>query len=360
MDHQVEEIVEKYQLETRETTLAVGGGFCLNCPTNAYLMKKYRFKRFQAPPCINDGGQALGIGLYEFYRRMGQFSFSFGENPFRGVAPKISVERIKMLKETSFVEKVTQYTAKQAANDLIKDVVVWFEDGAEIGPRALGHRSLLGNPTNPRTKKRLNEIKKREFWRPVAPIVKVEEGDEYFEQLLPSPFMLHTFRLRPEWKERLESISHIDGTARVQTVKKDCLETQKICEILDEMKKIVGVPIICNTSLNDKGEPIIETMERALDFAMEKKIVCVYINGWRIQLKNFDQYQGEFKEAGIPFVVEDSDKKIQFNPWNIEEESIRYILHKDRNRFDLSDKKDVEKAIQYIKKKKNRSLLYHE
>lgn len=344
MDKQVSDILKKSGLKGEDVILAVGGGFCLNCPTNAFLIEKYNFADFMVAPCINDGGQSLGIGLYEFYKRNDRISFSFGQNPFRG-GTFYNSDFIKSLKNKNCVKSITGFCADTVAKDLLTDVIVWYDGNAEIGPRALGHRSLLGNAANPQTKIRLNDIKRREFWRPVAPIVMEEEAAEYFYNIQPSPYMLIIYRIRKRYLKELQSIAHLDGTARVQTVSKNNLELGKIYDILSSIKKYTGYPIICNTSLNDKGEPIIESPLRAIQFALEKGISIVYINGNRIELDTIGKNDLQYSIPQIDFRKKNVDKmKRVNNPYQVNESDIQVVYRKFRRKFNLlkfEDSKEV-------------------
>lgn len=130
-------------------------------------------------------------------------------------------------------------------------------------------------------KNKINEIKKRQFWRPVAPIVLESEGKFWFEDYIPSKYMLLTFDIKKDAEDIVKAISHLDKSARIQTIFD---ENERIVQILKRLYEVVGVPILCNTSLNDYKEPIIETPEEAIEFALKKKIHVVYLNGKRITL----------------------------------------------------------------------------
>lgn len=344
MDEQVDEILKMYGLSGEELILAVGGGFCLNCPTNSYLMKKYHFRDFMAAPCINDGGQSLGIGLMSFHQNLGNISFSFGRNPFRA-GTLYNSEWLENWKTNPQIKQVSEFCADIAAKDICEDVVVWYESAAEIGPRALGHRSLLGNPSDPRTKDRLNQIKQREFWRPVAPIVMEEEASEYFEEIRPSPYMLHVFRIRPQYCEALSSIAHLDFTARVQTVCKNDIPLRKIYGILQSMKEHTGYPILCNTSLNDRGEPIIESPQRAIEFALEKQINVVYIDGLRVELSPGCVMHSAYRPKISHQIPGASDLAVTANPYRVSLDDICLVFRKYRKDYRLDDPEDAQAII---------------
>jgi carbamoyltransferase len=143
-------------------------------------------------------------------------------------------------------------------------VVGWFQGRSEFGPRALGNRSIIADPRKAEMKDILNKrVKHRQSFRPFAPIVLAERAKEIFEGDEDSPFMLIAKRVRPEWRDKIPAIVHVDGTARVQTVRQD--QNEVLYRLLKEFDAITGVPVLINTSFNVKGEPIVETPEDAVE-----------------------------------------------------------------------------------------------
>jgi carbamoyltransferase len=154
--------------------------------------------------------------------------------------------------------------ADRAAEVLAADgVVAWFQGRSEYGPRALGHRSLLAHPGNEANTERLNEVKGREQFRPVAPMVLAGRAAEVFEGVLPSPYMLFVHRVRDEWRKRIPAVVHIDGTARVQTV--DPAADPLTAGLLTAFDRRTGLPVVVNTSLNTAGRPMVDTPREALE-----------------------------------------------------------------------------------------------
>jgi carbamoyltransferase len=141
--------------------------------------------------------------------------------------------------------------------------VAWFQGRSEFGPRALGHRSLLANPARAENLSRLNDVKGREQFRPVAPMVLRERASEIFEGLLPSPYMLFTHRVEPGWRERIPAVVHVDGSARIQTV--DRSEEPLVARLLDAFQARTGLPVVVNTSLNTAGRPMVDDPRDALE-----------------------------------------------------------------------------------------------
>jgi carbamoyltransferase len=154
--------------------------------------------------------------------------------------------------------------AREAAAVLAANgLVAWYQGRSEYGPRALGHRSLLAHPGDPATTGRLNDVKGREQFRPVAPMVHAGRAAEIFEGELPSPYMLFVHRVRPRWRERIPAVVHVDGTARVQTV--DPGTEPLTAELLADFERRTGLPVLVNTSLNTAGRPIVDTPREAME-----------------------------------------------------------------------------------------------
>lgn len=258
-------IIRAEGLDPAATTLAMSGGFALNCRANSQVMQHFGFAHFQAPPAVNDSGISLGYGLLYFLKTMQQFHFKGG--PAGMGARAVALPRT----EPADLDTVL--------DDLMVGPIVWIEGGAEMGPRALGHRSLLADPRNPAAKDRLNEIKRRQWWRPVAPVILDEHVDAWFEKADHSPYMLRTFTLRPERAAQVPAVAHLDRSARIQTLSRD--EAPQLCGVLTAFHRRTGVPMLCNTSLNDKGEPIINTLDEALAFARRRGVGVVYVDGRR-------------------------------------------------------------------------------
>jgi carbamoyltransferase len=155
---------------------------------------------------------------------------------------------------------IARATAELIAAD---GIVGWFQGRSEFGPRALGHRSLLANPRRAENLVRLNDIKGREHFRPVAPMVSLSRSAEIFEGMLPSPFMLFTHRVRANWRDRIPAVVHVDGSARAQTV--DPADEILVARLLQHVEELTGVPVVVNTSLNTAGRPMVDDPRDALE-----------------------------------------------------------------------------------------------
>jgi len=141
--------------------------------------------------------------------------------------------------------------------------VAWFQGRSEYGPRALGHRSLLAHPGHAANLDRLNEVKGREQFRPVAPMVLAELAGDLFDGPLPSPYMLFTHRVAPRWAARIPAVVHVDGSARIQTV--DRRQEPLVARLLDAFARRTGLPVVVNTSLNTAGRPMVDDPRDALE-----------------------------------------------------------------------------------------------
>jgi carbamoyltransferase len=308
MERNVDRIVAEHSLDPTKTHLALAGGYALNCPSNSRLVLRYGFKSLLAPPCVSDCGQSLGIALGAFYKKLRgrPFSFTF-PGPYLGVEDKDFDGCAH--KYRSFIKEVAPLRIEQIAEDLERGPVVWLSGRAEIGPRALGNRSILGDPRTLKTKAVLNELKQREWWRPVAPVVMEEHLAEWFEDSRPSPYMLETFVVRSARRGRVPAIAHLDSSARVQSLSRD--QNPLLHQVVAGFNERTGVPMLCNTSLNDKGEPIVNNLEQAVNFCLRKKIPVAYLDRRRVSFCNFDAYQVRTPLARQPIVSAEDNVRVE-------------------------------------------------
>jgi hypothetical protein len=278
----VERICARAGVDPTQAYLSLSGGFALNCPTNSLLLDHFGFKGLLTPPCANDSGQALGIGLLGLHGRD-----AFARRGFRldSAYYGSTVQRLPeaLAEYGAYVENVSEFSADQFVSDLVDGPIAWLDGAGEMGPRALGHRSLLGDPRTLKTKDLLNKHKQRQWWRPVAPIVLAEHVTDWFDRERPSPYMLETADVRPEVRAQVPAIVHLDGSARHQTLTREV--NPLLHEAIAAFHESTGVPIVCNTSLNDKNEPIVNTAAEGLNFCIRKGISVAYVDGQRIQLR---------------------------------------------------------------------------
>ncbi len=247
--------------ETGETSIALAGGVALNCVANARLAAEGPFERVWVQPAAGDAGTSLGAALYAANKHGDRVS------PMTTAAlgrewGDDAIER--WLKTAQIPYARSNDIARDVAQTIADDgIVAWFQGRSEFGPRALGHRSLLANPRYAENLERLNDVKGREQFRPVAPMVLAERAPQIFIGQLPSPFMLFTHRVREEWRERIAAAVHVDGSARIQTVDRN--EEPLVARMLDELDRLTGTPVVINTSLNTAGRPMVDDVRDALE-----------------------------------------------------------------------------------------------
>ena len=255
------------QRETRLPDLCLGGGVALNGAANARILAESGFERVFVPPAPGDAGCALGAALYADRIYFNNPDRQVPDHPFWGPSVDASElakaaaedgQAVEELDEPSLVERI--------ASELDAGRVVgWMDGGSEFGPRALGHRSLLAAPHSRAVRDRLNrDIKHREEFRPFAPVVPAESAGRYFELppggLRLARFMSGVFPVRPEWRERLAAVTHVDGSARLQALERTM--APRLYALLEAYGRRSGVPVLLNTSFNVAGEPIVN---RALE-----------------------------------------------------------------------------------------------
>ncbi len=240
----------------------LAGGVALNCNANSRIRAEEFCDELFVQPGANDGGAALGAALEAASRYDAPMNFKM-EHAYWG--PSFSETDIeRLLQEAKVRYERHDDIAKETAKLLAAGKVVgWFQGRMELRPRALGNRSILADPTVAGQNDIVNErVKHREPWRPFAPVVTEESGATYFEQFCKSPFMLLTFYVKKELRKRLPAITHVDGSSRIQTVNE--AQNPSLYRLLKEFEKLKGVPVLLNTSFNDKDEPIVCTPRDAL------------------------------------------------------------------------------------------------
>ncbi len=255
----------------RQTTgaknLCIAGGVGLNCVANGRLVREAGFDNIWIQPAAGDDGIAIGCAYYghlalqknprSFVMKHAYLGIDYKDEDMRAVTDK-GLVRLATINTAS--EDICRDTAKLLSDE---QVIGWFQGRSEYGPRALGNRSIIADPRKAEMKDKLNKrVKFRQAFRPFAPIVLAERANEIFEGDEESPFMLLAKRVRPEWRDRIAAVVHVDGTARVQTVRQDT--NPRLYQLLKEFDALTGVPVLLNTSFNIKGEPIVETPRDAV------------------------------------------------------------------------------------------------
>jgi len=261
--------------KTKLSNLCLGGGVALNGVANYRILKEGPFDKMHIPPSPGDGGSAVGCAAYAYYSILNNERIiendaakMIANNVY--VGPQYTNDEIKSFLETYKIpyqkyerQELLQNTAKLIAD---QNVVGWYQGRAEWGPRALGNRSILADPRNAKMKDILNEkIKHRESFRPFAPSILEEHTSEYFELDIPSPYMLLVAKVKKP--DKIPAVTHVDGTGRLQTVSKKA--NPLYYDLINEFYKLTRVPVIINTSMNVRGEPIVNTPEQAFDMLLK-------------------------------------------------------------------------------------------
>lgn len=244
------------------TNVIFVGGCALNVLLNTKIVNSKLFKKIYIPPITNDCGQSLGAILYHH--------------------PEIECDYPFLGRSYGEIEYPNNKLIEQVTADLLDHKIIgWYQGASEIGPRALGHRSLIGLPDSNEMKYKISvKVKGREPYRPVAPIVIEEDANKYFEININSKYMTFSPLAREITKIEAPAIVHIDGSSRLQTLAKK--DNPILHDIMSNLKNYGKPPILMNTSFNFNGEPIVDTPEDAISSFKKSKIDILYINGQRI------------------------------------------------------------------------------
>lgn len=241
--------------ESHSRNLCVGGGVAMNCSANGRLLASGIAERMWLFPASGDAGLSVGASLLAS-RDMGATARARIDSPYWG--PEFTDDECeKVLDETPGISFIR---AGDLSNDVAGalargDVIGWFQGRMELGPRALGNRSILADPRSVAMRDKVNRVKRRELWRPLAPSILAERSAEWFEVVPPNAFMLFAIQARAIAKERAPAVVHVDGSARPQPVSRTL--NPRYYDLIAAFERITGVPILLNTSFNDAGEPIV-------------------------------------------------------------------------------------------------------
>ena len=275
MAWRVQEDTEKVLLERairlREATgaknLCMAGGVALNCVANGRIVREAGYDNVWIQPAAGDDGIAIGCAYYGHLALLKKPRSFVMQHAYLG--RQYQAAEMRAAAGRRLVALQTTLTAShdicaQAARLLAQGHVLgWFCGRSEFGPRALGGRSIIADPRTAEMKDKLNKrVKHRQAFRPFAPIVLAERAQDVFEGAEESPFMLLVKRVRPQWRDKVPAIVHVDGTARVQTVRRE--HNERLYRLLEQFAALTGVPVLLNTSFNVKGEPMVETPEDAI------------------------------------------------------------------------------------------------
>ena len=282
LEESVLKICRNLKEKTQARHLVLAGGVALNSVMNGRIVRESGFEDLYVMPAAGDNGTAIGAAFYVLNGVLGAERGFVHENPYVGTSYG-QEEIVAALKACKLNAVRHEDIAAETARLLHEgNIIGWFQGAMEIGPRALGNRSILADPTRHDMKDKINaEVKHREAYRPFAPSVPVEAMKDYFESDVEAPFMLKVCNVRPDKRDVLPAITHVDGSARMQTVGKAMNPLYH--SLLTEFGKLSGVPVLLNTSFNVMGEPIVESPADAIrcffSTGLDKLVVGNYVVG---------------------------------------------------------------------------------
>lgn len=270
--------------ETQAENLCMAGGVALNCVMNAVIRDRGPFKNVWVQPAAGDAGTALGAAQWLDVQlnadSTGRYTAPM-EHVYWG--PEYTDEEIEnFMRWAKMPYKRLTNIAKETAAILAEDkIIAWYQGRMEFGPRSLGSRSILASPIHPDMQARLNDIKDREDFRPVAPVVLEEDAGEWFEGATVSPFMLFVYPVKEDKADRIPAVRHTDGTARVQTINQE--QHRAYYDLIREFKALTGVPVLVNTSFNTRGEPIVCSPRDAIECFWTSPFDALIINSFILE-----------------------------------------------------------------------------
>jgi carbamoyltransferase len=269
---------------TKIDNICLAGGVFMNCVANYRILKETPFKNIFIHGAAGDNGTSLGAALWGYYNDLGNTRKIEKSTPSLYLGKSYSLsdiqDTLKKYESKITYEYITDVTTKVAEYLTQKKVIGWFQAGAEFGARALGNRSIIADPRDSDMKDIINSrIKRRESFRPFAPSVLAEKQTEYFDVDIPSPYMTIIAKVKENKIANIPAVTHIDKTARLQTVDKQT--NPKFHELICRFENLTGVPVVLNTSLNEQ-EPIVETPEQALECFLRTDIDMLVIDDYII------------------------------------------------------------------------------
>jgi carbamoyltransferase len=270
------------QRKTKQKHLCLAGGVALNCVMNAYLKEHGAFESIWVQPAAGDAGTALGAALViDSSMAQRQDRVFLMDHVYWG--PDYSDQSIEQfLRWAQIPHRRLDDVALETAALLQQDKIIgWFQGPMEFGPRSLGSRSILASPLNASMQARLNVVKDREDFRPVAPVVIEEDAHEWFHNSSTSPFMLFVYSVKEERRSTIPAVTHTDGTARIQTINEQ--QHPRYYQLLKAFKQLTGVPVLVNTSFNTLGKPIVSSPRDAIECFWSSPFDALVIGSYLIE-----------------------------------------------------------------------------
>lgn len=289
-------ILHHVHRETKCDNLVISGGCGLNSVFNGKILKSTPFKNIWIQPNASDGGTSLGVVSYIYHTLLGNERNYVLKDAYLG--PGFTTEEVRKFLDGRGI-KYSEYRddtemIRQTAKLIYSDNVVgWFQGRMEWGPRALGSRSILADPTNPNMQQILNlKVKHREKFRPFAPVVCADDALDYFDCDKPVPeptdFMLMVYPIHKKWHKKIPSVTHVDGSGRLQTIRRH--QNPHYYDLIKEFGKFSGIPTLVNTSFNIRGEPIVCTPEDAYKCMMGTGIDYLVIDRFLVKREDNPQH----------------------------------------------------------------------
>jgi carbamoyltransferase len=283
---------------TRLRSLCLAGGVALNAVANARILEETPIERIFVQPAANDAGIAIGAAFHTYYAR------SKGPREFvmqhaylgRCYSDQEIATALDGFRGRPELERPARLCERTAGLLAEGKIVGWVQGGSEFGPRALGNRSILADPRPKETLDKINAIKKREWFRPFAPAVLAEAQSEYFELEAASPYMVLVSRVRKEKQALLGAVTHVDGTARVQTVERHT--NPRFHELISAFARRTGVPVLLNTSFNIQG-PIVETPAQAVETFLRSELDALVVGNYLLHQPARDLFASGEKSTAM-------------------------------------------------------------
>ncbi len=280
--------------------LVIAGGVALNSVMNGRILRETPFKDVYIMPAAGDNGTSIGAAAVAYHRNLGLPRTAVHDNPYLGNTYSDEFIESELVRYKLPYQK-SDDIASDAADLLEKGAIIgWFQGRMEIGPRALGSRSILANPAFPSMKDKINaEVKFREAYRPFAPSATVEAASTFFDIEVEAPFMLKVCAVREDKQPIIPSITHVDGSARLQTVRQE--SHPQYHRLISELGNRTGVPVVLNTSFNIQGEPVVESPRDAIRCFFSTGLDHLAIGSFIVSKKSFElratNYSGNDVEA---------------------------------------------------------------
>jgi carbamoyltransferase len=275
-------VARALQRRTGARDLCLAGGVALNSVMNTRLLREAGFERIFVQPAASDAGNALGAALWVWHQQLGQSRGDpmthayFGTAwPEGDLAPALAGQGLRVRPVADPADEAARLLADGG-------IIGWFQGRAEVGPRALGARSILADPRRAETKDIVNaRVKRREAFRPFAPSVLDEHGGDFFEGYHPNPFMLLVQPVRAERRAQIPAVTHVDGTARLQSV--TASENPLYHRLISRFAARTGVPVVLNTSFNLRGEPIVHRPAEAVADFLRSDIDALFLGSLLVE-----------------------------------------------------------------------------